>query len=102
MMGINPQYCLLTEAPGRFSGVSLALAAQAIATGAAKTIALVYGNNGRSVRMMYGGGDSQWSPWGMTSPGAIHAMMWRRHMHQSAPPMPTLARSRSPSATMPA
>jgi acetyl-CoA acetyltransferase len=82
MMGINPNYCLLTEAPGRFSGVSLALAAQAIATGAAKTVALVYGNNGRSVRMKYGGGDSQWSPWGMTSPGAIHAMMWQRHMHQ--------------------
>ncbi len=82
MMGINPQYCLLTEAPGRFSGVSLSLAMQAVATGAAKTVALVYGNNGRSVRMKYGGGDSQWSPWGMTSPGAIHAMMWRRHMHE--------------------
>jgi acetyl-CoA acetyltransferase len=82
MMGINPQYCLLTEIPGRFSAVSLALAAQAIHSGAAKTVALVYGNNGRSVRMNYGGGDSQWSPWGMTSPGAIHSMMWRRHMHQ--------------------
>ena len=82
MMGINPQYCLLTEAPGRFSGVSMALAAQAIHSGAAKVVACVYGNNGRSVRMMYGGGDSQWSPWGMTSPGAIHAMMWRRHMYQ--------------------
>jgi len=81
-MGIDPQYCLLTETPGRFSGVSMALAAQAIVSGAAKTVALVYGNNGRSVRMLYGGGDSQWSPWGMTSPGAIHAMMWRRHMHQ--------------------
>ena len=81
IMGINPQYCLLTETPGRFSGVSLALAAQAIYSGAAKTVALVYGNNGRSVRMMYGGDDSQWSPWGMTSPGAVHAMMWRRHMH---------------------
>lgn len=81
IMGINPQYCLLTEAPGRFSGVSLSLAMQAVASGAAKTVALVYGNNGRSVRVRYGGGDSQWSPWGMTSPGAIHAMMWRRHMH---------------------
>ena len=82
VMGISPQYCLQTEAPGRFSAVSLMLAAQAIATGAAKTIALVYGNNGRSVRVRYGGGDGQWSPWGMTSPGATHAMMWRRHMHQ--------------------
>ena len=82
MMGINPQYCLLTETPGRFSGVSMALAAQALASGACKYVALVYGNNGRSVRMRYGGGDSQWSPWGMTSPGAIHAMMWQRHMYQ--------------------
>ncbi len=82
MMGINPQYCLLTETPGRFSGVSMALAAQALASGACKYVALVYGNNGRSVRMRYGGGDSQWSPWGMTSPGATHAMMWQRHMHQ--------------------
>ena len=49
MMGINPNYCLLTEMPGRFSGVSLALAAQAIASGAATTVALVYGNHGRSV-----------------------------------------------------
>ncbi|WEX12469.1 thiolase family protein (plasmid) [Chelativorans sp. AA-79] len=82
MMGIAPKYCLQTEAPGRFSAVSLMLAAQAIATGAANTIALVYGNNGRSVRVRYGGGDGAWSPWGMTSPGATHAMMWRRHMHQ--------------------
>lgn len=82
MMGINPQYCLQTEIPGRFSAVSLAIAAQAIATGAANTVALVYGNNGRSKRMLYGGGDSEWAPWGMTSPGAIHAMMWRRHMHE--------------------
>ncbi|MCX7932963.1 MAG: hypothetical protein N2588_10505 [Rhodovarius sp.] len=81
MMGISPQFCLLTESPGRFSGVSLALAMQAVVTGAAEVVALVYGNNGRSVRVRYGGGDSQWSAWGMTSPGAIHAMMWRRHMH---------------------
>lgn len=82
MMGIAPQFCLQTEAPGRFSAVSMMLAAQTIATGAAKTVALVYGNNGRSVRVRYGGGDGPWSPWGMTSPGATHAMMWQRHMHQ--------------------
>lgn len=79
---INPQYCMLTETPGRFSAVSLMLAAQALATGAANVIALVYGNNGRSQRMFYGGGDSLWAPWGFTSPGAIHAMMYRRHMHE--------------------
>lgn len=77
---INPQYCLKTETPGRFSGVSLALAAQALETGAANYIALVYGNDGRSAAMKYGGGTSLWAPWGFTSPGAIHAMMYRRHM----------------------
>jgi acetyl-CoA acetyltransferase len=82
MMGIAPQFCLATESPGRFSAVSLMLAVQAVASGAAQTIALVYGNNGRSQSATYGGGDGPWNPWGMTSPGASHGMMWRRHMHQ--------------------
>lgn len=82
IMRINPQYCHLTEMPGRFSGVSMMMAAQALATGAAKVVALVYGNNGRSVRMKYGGGDSEWAPWGFTSPGATHAMMFRQHMEE--------------------
>jgi acetyl-CoA acetyltransferase len=68
---------------GRFSAVAVMLAVQAIVTGAAKTVALVYGNNGRSNRMMYGGAEGgQWNPWGMTSPGAIHAMMYRAYMEQ--------------------
>lgn len=79
---LNPQFCTSTETAGRFSGVGLTIAAHALHSGACKVIALVYGNNGRSVRMMYGGGDSQWSPWGFTSPGAIHAMMYQRHMHE--------------------
>jgi acetyl-CoA acetyltransferase len=81
-MGIDPQFCLQTEAPGRFSAVSLMIAAQAIATGAAKVVALVYANNGRSQRVFYGGEDSLWSPWGMTSPGAVHAMMFKAHMEK--------------------
>ncbi|SAI70254.1 thiolase [Bordetella ansorpii] len=80
---LNPQYCHQMEAPGRFSGVSLMLAAQALATGAAKNIALVYANNGRSAGATYGGNESAlWAPWGFTSPGASHAMMFRRHMEQ--------------------
>jgi acetyl-CoA acetyltransferase len=82
MTGIAPQFCLSTESPGRFSAVSLMLAVQAVATGAAQTVALVYGNNGRSQSASYGGGDGPWVPWGMTSPGASHAMMWRRYMHE--------------------
>ncbi len=83
IMGINPQFGLQTEGAGRYSGVSVALASQAIASGAAHTVALVYGNNGRSARVNYGGGEGgTWNPWGMTSPGAAHAMMWRAYMHQ--------------------
>jgi len=80
LTNINPQYMLATEMHGRFSAVSLMLAAQALATGAANVVALVYGNNGKSSRMQYGGGDSLWAPWGLTSPGASHAMMFREHM----------------------
>lgn len=83
IMGINPQFSLQTDAAGRFSAVSVMLAVQAIASGAAETVALVYGNNGRSERVYYGGAEGGvWNPWGMTSPGATHAMMWRAYMHQ--------------------
>lgn len=79
-MGINPRFCLQTDAPGRFSAVSLMLAEQALLTGAAKVVALVYANNGRSQRVYYGGDEGEWSPWGMSSPGAVHGMMFRAHM----------------------
>ena len=82
IMNINPRFCLQTDMPGRFSGVSLMIAAQAIASGAANVVALVYGNNGRSQRMLYGGDGGEWAPWGMSSPGATHAMMFRAHMAQ--------------------
>ncbi|RKR31229.1 hypothetical protein [Paraburkholderia sp. BL17N1] len=82
MVGLKTRFSLQTEAPGRFSAISLMLAAQALQAGEANYIALVYGNHGRSQKMAYGGGDGVWSPWGMTSPGAIHAMMWQQHMHR--------------------
>ena len=42
----------------------------------------MYANIGRSRRVNYGGDESPgtWDPWGFTSPGAAHAMMFRRHM----------------------
>lgn len=82
MIGLNnPTFGAQLQASGRMSGASVMMAAMALAAGQAKCIALVYGNNGRSVREYYGGGDSLWAPWGFTSPGARHAMMARRHMH---------------------
>jgi len=88
--GLNPRMALVTPGQGRMSGNSIEIAAMAIASGLATTVALVYGNNGRSAGDKYGGetdrygggGIGPWFPYGMTSPGAAHAIMFQRHMHQ--------------------
>ena len=68
--------------------LSVAQACMAIETGMADVVALVYGNDQRSVGTQYGGpqamgGDMFLSyvyhaPWGMTSQGALYALMFRR------------------------
>lgn len=86
--GIDAQYVTITPGQGRFSAICIDTAVSLISSGRCKTIALVYGNNGRSAGDAYGGaGDSYgsgsdglWFPYGMTSPGAFHALMMRRHM----------------------
>jgi len=88
--GINPRYTTITPGQGRFSGICIQTAVAVIAAGMADVIALVYGNNGRSAGDHYGGasdaygsgGAGTWFPYGMTSPGAFHALMMRRHMEQ--------------------
>jgi acetyl-CoA acetyltransferase len=81
MIGFDKQRLdLQLNSAGRFSAVSVMLAAQALVMGQATCIALVYGNNGKSVRDSYGGAPGLYSPWGFTSPGARHALMARRHM----------------------
>jgi acetyl-CoA acetyltransferase len=90
LAGLNPSYTTITPGHGRFSGICIQTAVALIATGMAKTVALVYGNNGRSAGDQYGGatdiygsgGPGLWFPYGMTSPGAFHALMARRHMTQ--------------------
>jgi acetyl-CoA acetyltransferase len=86
--GLDPSYVSITPGQGRFSGICIETAAALIRDGLATTVALVYGNNGRSGGDRYGGagdtygsgGGGQWFPYGMTSPGAFHALMARRHM----------------------
>lgn len=90
--GITPKFVSVMPAPGHLTGGAIQIAASAVLSGAAKTIALVYGNNGRSAGARYGGssgagsksgndGDQLWFPYGMTSPGAVNALMFERH-HQ--------------------
>lgn len=90
LVGMSPRFAMVTPGQGRMSGVTIELAALAIANGLANTVALVYGNDGRSAGDQYGGdtdryssgGAGLWFPYGMTSPGAVHAMMMQRHMHR--------------------
>lgn len=68
--------------------LSVIQACSAIESGLANVVALVYGNDQRSVGTQYGGpqamgGDLHLSyvyhsPWGMTSQGALYALMFRR------------------------
>ena len=53
--GISPDYVNITPGQGRFSGIDIETAAALIRDGLATTVALVYGNNGRSAGDRYGG-----------------------------------------------
>ena len=82
VLGLDPRWSLTLPPHGRMSGIGIIEAALAIATGQANTVALLYANIGRSRRVNYGGDEmpSVWDPWGFTSPGMAHALMFRRHM----------------------
>jgi len=82
VLGLDPRWTMTLPPHGRMSGIGLIEAVLALAAGQAKCVALLYANVGRSRRISYGGGEgaSVWDPWGFTSPGAGHAMMFRRHM----------------------
>jgi acetyl-CoA acetyltransferase len=83
VLGLNPRWTLSLPGHGRMSGMSIVEAVLALATGAANYVALIYTNIGRSRRMNYGGEDTTfWDPWGFTSPGAAHALMFRMHMQR--------------------
>lgn len=85
VLGLNPSWTAAEDA-----GRAIIQATLWINTGMAKTVALIYGNAQRSGGTQYGGaraaGGEQnlsyiyYAPWGMTSQGALYAMMFRRHM----------------------
>jgi acetyl-CoA acetyltransferase len=83
VLGIDPVWTLHTPAHGRMSGMAIIEAMMALACGAANYVALTYANIGRSRRVNYGGEDTGfWDPWGLTSLGASHALMFRMHMER--------------------
>ncbi len=84
ILGIDPQWTVQLPAHGRMSGMSIIEAMMALECGAATHVALLYANIGRSRRVNYGGDENAgfWDPWGMTSPGAAHALMFRLHMER--------------------
>ncbi|GAB3187247.1 thiolase family protein [Nesterenkonia suensis] len=87
----SPRVVNTYEGTGRMAGVALQDACALIRAGAADTIALVYGNNGRTAGATYGGADAGGSydamgnaalydlAYGMTSPGAYVGMMYRNY-----------------------
>lgn len=82
VIGLDPRWTITLPGHGRMSGMAIVDAMMALATGQARYVALIYSNIGRSRRVNYGGDESPspWDPWGFTSPGAAHAIMFRRHM----------------------
>ncbi|GAA5165338.1 MULTISPECIES: thiolase family protein [Amycolatopsis] len=94
--GLQPRWCVQLPAEGRMCGAAIELATAALAAGLCRTIALVYGNDGRSAGATYGAGGTGYTaagegygtrpeltrPYGMTSPGAFSALMFQRHRHE--------------------
>ncbi len=85
VLGIDPRW------GGQADAVQAVVqAVMAIRCGMAEVVALVYGNNQRSAAVQYGGPEAMGgdaflsyvyhSPWGLTSQGALYALMYRRHM----------------------
>ena len=87
IIGLNPRWGASAE-----HAQSVVLAAMAIATGMANNVALLYGNDQRSAGLLYGGPNAPgaeqflsyayYGPWGLTSQGALYALMTRRYMER--------------------
>src|SRR6201996_7701944 len=84
ILGINPSWSSQADAVNAVLQGALALH-----SGVAECVALVYGNDQRTAGTKYGGPTARgeqflsyvyYAPWGMTSQGALYAMMARRYM----------------------
>ena len=88
MLGLDTRFTAQADAVNAIIQATLAIAA-----GLAECIALVYGNNQRSASTQYGGPNAMggerfqayvyYAPWGLTSQGALYAMMANRYMAET-------------------
>ncbi len=87
-LGISPRW---GDTGGAVDGV--VKACMAIQSGMCEVVALVYGNDQRSAKIQYGGPEAMGAgftlayvyhaPWGLTSQGALYALMHRRYMEMT-------------------
>jgi acetyl-CoA acetyltransferase len=88
VLGIEPRWSDQGDAVN-----AVIKAVQAIHSGLADCVALVYGNDQRAVGTQYGGPEASggerhlsyvyFAPWGLTSQGALYALMANRYMHET-------------------
>lgn len=88
ILGINSRWGGQADAV-----LSVIQACMAIRCGLASAVALVYGNDQRSAAVNYGGDNAAGgasflsyiyhAPWGLTSQGALYALMFRRYMEET-------------------
>jgi acetyl-CoA acetyltransferase len=88
VLGVDPSWSAQADAVN-----AVIQAAMAIESGLAECIALVYGNDQKSAGTQYGGPNAmggerflayvQYAPWGLTSQGALYAMMANRYMAEA-------------------
>lgn len=86
VLGLDPRWGGQADAAG-----AVIQAAMAIEAGLAEVVALVYGNDQRTAGVQYGGPQAMGggnylsyvyhAPWGLTSQGALYALMFRAFQH---------------------
>lgn len=86
VLGVDPRWADQADAVTAVISATLAIHA-----GLAECVALVYGNDQRAAGTQYGGPQAmggerhlayvQYAPWGLTSQGALYAMMTNRYQH---------------------
>jgi acetyl-CoA acetyltransferase len=85
IIGVNPRWAAQGDAVN-----AVVTAALALHCGMAECVALIYGNDQRAVGTQYGGPQAMggenylsyiyYQPWGLTSQGALYALMTKRYM----------------------